>query len=314
MKILVTGSSGFLGRHTVPFLQKHYGQESVILVNSKDYDLLSLDATRKMFQHINPEVVIHYAAYSGGIGANKKYPADFYFINTMLTTNVFHIAAEHKIKKLIYPIGGCSYPFSAVSPIDEGQMWNGFPQAESAGYSSAKKMGIVAAITYKQQYGLNSTIIIPGNMYGEYDNFNLEQSHVIPAMIRKYFVAKNEGLPIVDMWGSGSPTRDFVYAGDVAKLLPYFIDSHNDVGPINISSGVSISIRQLSEIISKIVGYVGETRWDLTKPDGQLNKIFDTKSLSNIGLTCETSLKIGLKKTIDWFEKNYHLSSDGLRL
>lgn len=313
-RILVTGSTGFLGRHTLPVLQERYGSGKVIGVSSKDFDLMDSSEHRRMYEEIKPEVVVHYAAYSGGIGANKKYPADFYYINTILTTLGFQLAAEYKVKKFVYPMGGCSYPSDAVSPIDETQMWKGFPQPESAGYSSAKKMGIVAGWAYRSQYGLKSSVIIPGNMYGEYDNFDREASHVIPAMIRRYYEAALEDKPFVEMWGTGAPERDFVYAGDVAKLIPYFIEEYDSDEVINISSGTRTPIKELAETIKKITGYKGEIKWDTSKPDGQMIKIFDVQKLNSLGLHCDTQLENGIESTFEWLQKNYAAKSGGIRL
>ena len=314
MKILLTGATGFLGRHTFPVLQSRYGIKNVIAVNSRNYDLMLRHEVDRMIEEISPEVIVHYAAYSGGIAANRTFPADFYYRNTILTANLFEASAKKGVRKIIYPMGGCSYPAKAVSPIDESQLWCGYPQQESAGYSTAKMMGLVAARSYLAQYGMRTTVIIPGNMYGEYDNFNSLESHVVPAMIRRYFEANLKGLAEVEMWGTGAPQRDFVYAGDVAKTIPFFIDDYQDIGPINISSGVSTSIRLLAEDIANLVGFNGRISWDANKPDGQMVKIFDTRSLHELGLKCETSLYDGLKKTIKWFGKNYVSAEDGLRL
>jgi GDP-L-fucose synthase len=267
-----------------------------------------------MFDTIKPDVVVHYAAYSGGIGANSAFPADFYFRNTILTANLFDAAAQARVKKLVYPMGGCSYPATAKSPIDESQLFQGYPQKESAGYSTAKMMGVVAAQSYRKQYGLNATVIIPGNMYGEYDNFHPRDSHVVPAMIRRYYEAKLNNAPFVEMWGSGTPERDFVYAGDVAKTIPFFIESFDDSGPVNISSGTRTPIRELATTIAKVAGYDGEIRWDASKPDGQMIKIFDTAKMSGLGLASPTPLGEGLRRTADWLARNYAGRSDGLRL
>lgn len=313
-RVLLTGSTGFLGRHTRPILETHYGKENVICVGKNDYDLMNFTEVYQMLEKIKPEVIVHYAAYSGGISANKAYPADFYYRNTILTANMFEAASKMGVKKLIYPMGGCSYPATAVSPIDEDQLWRGYPQQESAGYSTAKMMGVVAARSYQYQYGLKATVIIPGNMYGEHDNFNSLESHVIPGMIRRYYEANLKSDSKVQMWGTGTPQRDFVYAGDVAKTIPYFIDKFDEIGPINISSGVSTSIMTLAESIANLIGYVGDIEWDATKPDGQMIKIFDTQRLSELGLCCDTPLFNGLQKTINWFTKNYEFRGDGLRL
>jgi len=313
-KIVVSGATGFLGRHLIPVLEGRYGAESVIGLSSRDYDLMNPEQVKRMFSDHKPDVLIHLAAYSGGIGANSAYPADFYYRNTLLTALMFQEAALNKVRKIIYPMGGCSYPATARSPIDESQMWNGFPQTESAGYSAAKKMGIVASMSYRTQYGLSSVVVIPGNMFGEYDNFRTEESHVIPAMIRRYYEAKRTDSKQIVMWGSGKPKRDFVYAGDVAAVFPYFIDEYDSSEPVNISTGATTSIRDLAEFIKGTTGFEGEIVWDTSKPDGQIEKIFDVKRLNQLGLSCKTSLRDGLSRTIDWFTRNYEDRIDGIRV
>lgn len=313
-RIVVTGASGFLGRHLMPILLQRYGKENVFGISSKDYDLMDPVQHRRMFQELKPEVFVHLAAYSGGIGANRDYPADFYYRNTLLTALGFQYAAEFKVRKMVYPMGGCSYPADAVSPIGEMQMWKGFPQPESAGYSCAKKMGIVAGMSYRKQYGLKSAVIIPGNMYGEYDNFRTNESHVVPAMIRRYYEAKLKGDKEIYMWGTGKPVRDFVYAGDVAAVIPFFIEEYDSDDPVNISTGTTTTIKELAGTIRELVGISAEIKWDTSKPDGQMVKIFGVERMKSLGLDCPTTLRDGLKKTIDWFIENYSAKSDGIRL
>lgn len=313
-RIVVTGATGFLGRHLVPILQQRYGAEQVRGLSSRDYDLMDPVQVGRMFSAERPDVLIHLAAYSGGIGANRAKPADFYYRNTLLTALVFQAAAQHGLRKLIYTMGGCSYPAKARSPINEEQMWEGFPQPESAGYSCAKKMGILASQAYRAQYGLNSVVLIPGNMYGEYDNFRKDESHVVPAMVRRYFEARLATAPQVVMWGSGAPQRDFVYAADVARSIPYFVENYDSSEPVNISSGTSTTIRELAETIRDVTQYQGEIVWDSEKPDGQMVKIFDVARMRGLGLGCNTPLSVGLDCTADWFERNYAASGDGLRL
>lgn len=313
-KILLTGSTGFLGRHARPVLEAAYGSENVVSVSSADYDLMIPDQVSRMFEDTHPDVVVHLAAYSGGIGANRAFPADFYYRNTVLTALTFEEAAKRKVDKLIYTMGGCSYPAKAASPIDEDQLFCGYPQPESAGYSTAKMMGVVAARSYRQQYGLNATVLIPGNLYGEFDNFRNSESHVVPAMIRRYFEAMRTDAPEVEMWGTGTPTRDFTYAGDVAKLLPFFIESYDEVGPVNLCTATSTSIRTLAESIARLVDYKGVITWDETKPDGQMVKIFANDRMKALGLNCDTPLEEGLQRTIAWLAKNYDSQGEGLRL
>ena len=314
MRVLLTGASGFLGRHTRPVLERHYGSDNVVAVSSRDADLIDPAQVDRLLATVTPDVIVHLAGYSGGIGANAAFPADFYHRNTLLTAHMFEAAARHRIRKLIYPMGGCSYPADAVSPIAEDSLWRGFPQAESAGYSAAKMLGTVAAVSYRKQHGLNATVIVPGNMYGEFDNFSHTDSHVVPAMIRRYHEAMLDGAPSVEMWGSGRPRRDFVYAGDVAATIPFFIEHYPEPGPLNIASGRGVSIRELATTIAGCVGFSGEICWDDSKPDGQMEKIFSVARLETLGLSCPTELHAGLARTISWFATNYAARGDGLRL
>lgn len=313
-KIVVTGASGFLGRHVTPVLAARYGADAVVGVSRADYDLMDPAAVGRLFADHRPDAVVHLAAYVGGIGANREFPASFYYRNTLLTALMFEAAAEHGLKKLLYPMGGCSYPAKATSPIGEDQMWEGYPQKESAAYSTAKKMGLVAAEAYRQERGLSSVVVIPGNMYGEFDNFREKESHVVPALIRRYYEAKLAGKDSVMAWGTGRATRDFVYAGDVAALFPFFLEEYESAEPVNLSSGTTTSIRELTETIRELTGFPGEIAWDATKPDGQLEKIFDVRRMAGLGLSCPTSLRTGLGKTIEWLVANYATAGDGLRL
>jgi GDP-L-fucose synthase len=314
-KIIVTGATGFLGRHLMPLLKNSYKDSDILGLSSKDFDLLKFNSVEHMLKKYQPEIIIHLAAYSGGIGANQKFPADFFFKNIQFISLMFELAHQFKVKKIICPIGGCSYPSNAKSPISEEQMWDGYPQIESAGYSVAKKMALVASESYRRQYGFDSTILIPGNMYGEYDNYRESESHVIPAMIRRYYEAKLRGDKEIIMWGDGSPVRDFVYAGDVAKVFLKFLENNKNISPVNISSGIKTSIKELAEIIKNKMKWNGEIKWDITKPNGQLVKIFDTKKLNKIiGISCETKLNDGIDKTINWFQSNYLNKTDNIRL
>jgi len=313
-KILVTGASGFLGHSLMPVLKNAYPGDTVIGVSRTDYDLLQSNEASRMLNEIKPDILVHLAALSGGIGSNKRFPADYFYQNIMLTVPVFEAARQAGVQKLVYPMGGCSYPAKASSPIDETQMWDGYPQPESAGYSVAKKMSLVASQSFRQQYGFNSVVVIPGNMYGPYDNFRSGDSHVVPGMIRRYYEMKQAGAEEIVMWGSGAPTRDFVYVEDVARVFPYFIDHYNSSEPVNISTGTSTSIRLLADTIGRLVGFSGRIVWDTSKPDGQMVKIFDVQRLNELGLSCPTALEDGLKKTIDWFINAMETHSHDIRL
>jgi GDP-L-fucose synthase len=313
-RILVTGATGFLGRHLMPILVTRYGREKVCGVSSRDFDLMDPAQVRRMFSERKPQILVHLAAYSGGIGANRRYPADFYYRNTLLTALVFEAAARSGVEKMVYTVGGCSYPARAPSPLSERQMWDGYPQPESAAYSTAKKMGMVASEAYRRQHGLISTVLIPGNMYGEYDNFHPQDSHVVPAMLRRYYEAQRRGDQQVTMWGTGTPVRDFVYAGDVAAVIPWFLENFQETGPVNVSSGVATSIRELAETVAAVTGYCGEIVWDAAQPDGQKIKTFDVALLGSLGLSCPTSLREGLQRTARWFCAHYESRSDGIRL
>jgi len=313
-RIVVTGSTGFLGRHLMPILNEHYGSDNVIGLSSQEYDLMDPGQVERMFADLEPEYLIHLAAYSGGIGINRELPADFYYRNTLLTALVFQEAAERGVRKMLYPLGGCSYPGEASSPIDEGQMWNGLPHNDSLGYAMAKKMGIVASMSYRTQFDFNSVVLIPGNMYGEYDNFRKQESHVIPAMIRRYYEARRDDAAQVVMWGTGEPVRDFVYAGDVASVFARFLETYDSSEPINISTGTTTTIRALAETVKELVSYEGEMIWDSSKPNGQMVKIFDVTRMRDLGFSCPTTLHDGLERTIRWFEANYEAGTDGIRL
>ena len=302
-RILVTGATGFVGHHIVPVLKNNLDAE-IIAVGKRDFDLLEPGMAKKMLGKLKPDCIVHLAAKSGGILDNKQKPADYYFENIVINTHLFHAACFGGVKKFMGLMGGCSYPAAARSPIGEDQMWDGFPQIESAGYSMAKKMLLVQSWAYRQQHGFNSITLVPGNIYGEWDYFNLTTAHVIPALIRKCIEAKENRLPFIAALGSGRPIRDFVYAGDVAAVLPWFLNNYNNSEPVNISTGKRTSIRELVETVKAAAGYPGEIRWDPSQPEGQLEKIFDPGRLNQLGLQCPTPLAEGLRRTVKWFLEN----------
>ena len=299
-KVLVTGAGGFVGSNLIPLLQRKGCQ--LIMPARRDYDLMEQTQVRRMFQDHQPELVLHLAGLIGGIGANKTNSAEFFYNNLIMGTMMQHESWRAGVKKFVTLIGGCSYPAHAPSPIKETELFNGMPQAESAPYSLAKAMSVIQAQAYRKQYGFNGVVLVPGNLYGPYDNFDLNNSHVIPALIRKFVAAKEANQPEVIAWGSGRPTRDFVYVTDACEAIIVALEKYDDDKIINLSSGHAISIKELTESVAELTGYQGKVVWDTSKPDGQLYKGFDaTRMKELLGYECHTSLREGLRKTIDWY-------------
>lgn len=302
-RVLVTGATGFVGRNLVPRLQEIGA--IVLTPTRQEYDLNNQSAVQLMYKELQPEIVLHLAGLIGGLMANKDRPADFYYQNMLSQTLVMHGAFESGCAKYVTLMGGCSYPGKAVSPIDETQMWNGYPQGESAAYSSAKKMNIVMSSAYREQYGFNSVVLVPGNIYGPWDNFDLRNSHVIPALIRKYHEAKISGSPKVVAWGTGKAVRDFIYISDAVEAILIALATYDSSEIINISAGTGVTIRQLTENIAEVVGYEGEIEWDTSKPDGQLEKVFAVDRMKEVlRFSPGIDLKKGLQSTYDWYRKN----------
>lgn len=304
-KVLITGSSGFVGKNFVPLFKNL--DAKLFLPKKSDYDLTIQSDVKAMFNEIKPEIVFHFGALVGGLQANMDRPADFCYENLVAQTHMLHEAFLFDCEKYITLMGGCSYPGNANSPIIEEDMWNGFPHDGAAPYSSAKRMNIVMSQAYRKQYGFNSIVLVPGNIYGPYDNFDLNNSHVIPALIRKYYEAKLNNVDEIIAWGSGKPERDFIYIDDAVKAILKASEIYNSSEIINISSGNSVSIRELTETIANVVNFKGKITWDASKPDGQLKKGFDvTKMKSILDFQPKTSLKLGIEKTYDWFVSNYN--------
>jgi GDP-L-fucose synthase len=303
-RILLTGASGFVGhllRHeleTVGVRPQTPGRA--------DYDLTDQAQVRRLYVDLRPQVVFHAAGLVGGILANREAPADFFYVNLMMNTMMLHEACRAGVEKFICLIGGCSYPQDAPNPIREESLWDGYPQPESAPYSLAKKMLVVQSEAYRRQHGFDSIVLVPGNVYGPYDNFNLQNSHVIPATIRKAYEARQEGRKLFTAWGSGAPVRDFIYADDAARAIVLAAQTYSRSEIINISSGVPTTIRELVESIFRLSGFEGEVRWDASKPDGQMYKGFDvTRMRTILGFEPEVPLEEGLRRTIQWFADNY---------
>ena len=310
-RVLVTGSTGFVGNNLVPLIEKT-GCE-LIAVSRKDYNLSEQSEVRKMFAETKPQIVFHLAGLIGGILANKNYPADYNYQNLIIGTMMLHEAHQADVEKYISLIGGCSYPANAPSPIKETELWKGYPQSESAAYSLAKAMSVVQAQAYRKQFGFNAIVLVPGNLYGPHDNFDLENSHVIPALIRKYYEAKQTGQSEITAWGTGKPVRDFVYVKDACEAILKAAEIYNGEEIINISSGTQTTIKELVETVADVVGFTGTINWDATKPDGQMLKGFDvTRMREWLGFECKTPLREGLQKTFKWFEEN--LSSVRLKV
>lgn len=303
-RVLVTGSNGFVGSNLVPIL----GETGCVLLTAPHlkYDLLNQDSVRRLLDDTQPEIVFHLAGLVGGILANKKRPAEFSYQNLMMNTMMLHESWRAGVGKYITLIGGCSYPAEAPNPIRETELWNGYPQIESAPYSVAKKMNVTLAEAYRHQYGFNSIVLVPGNLYGPHDNFDLENSHVIPALIRKYYEAKLKNQDEVVAWGTGSPVRDFIYVEDACEAILIAAEKYDACEIINISSGQPTTIRELVEMIAELIGYKGKVVWDPSKPDGQAYKGFDVTRMQEwLDYRPPTSLRAGLSKTIGWFVANY---------
>ena len=303
-KVLVTGGAGFLGSHVVEKLQETGCQETFV-VRSRNYNLTREEDVRRLFEDIRPDIVVHLAGLVGGILANKERPAEFFYQNLMMGTLTMHYACVHGVEKFVAAGAGCGYPEHAPMPLKEEYFWDGFPQWESAPYSLAKRMLHIQSIAYERQYGFKAIITIPGNIYGPYDNFDLRNAHVIPALVRKFVEAVDDGKQQVVVWGTGKPTRDFVYAGDVAEGILRAAELYQRSELVNLSSGVETSIREVVEILVELTGFEGEVVWDSSRPDGQARRCFDvTKAKRDLGFEAHTTLRDGLKKTIDWYQKN----------
>ena len=303
-RVLVTGATGFVGRNFTPLL-KETGCK-LIVSSRNDYDLLEQDQVRKLVSDTQPEIVFHLAGLSAGIMANRKYPADFFYQNLAMNTLLMHEAWKAGVGKYVTLIGGCSYPDNAPSPISETELWKGYPQEDSAPYSLAKAMNVIQAQSYRRQHDFDAIVLVPGNMYGPHDNYDLDHSHVIPATIRKFYEAEKRDDKEIIAWGTGKPVRDFIYVGDACESILLAAEAYSGEDIINISSGQRVPIRELVETVAELTGYQGRIQWDTSKPDGQLYKGYDVTRMHEwLGYQAPTSLREGLEKTIAWFDKNY---------
>lgn len=310
-RALVTGGVGFIGSNVVEAL-KEAGCRDITVVRSRDYDLTRESDAARVMEDTRPDIVIHLAGLVGGILANKERPAEFFYQNLTMGTFTIHYAWKYGVKKLVAAGAGCGYPEHAPMPLKESSFWDGFPQAESAPYSLAKRLLHIQSEAYYKQHGFVSVVTIPGNVYGLYDNFDLYQAHVIPALVRKFVEATEEGKSEVTVWGTGKPSRDFVYAGDVARGILLAAERCDTPGLINLSSGVENSIREVVDMLVEITGFKGKVVWDTSRPDGQLRRWFDTtKARERLGFEAQVSLKEGLRRTVEWFKANRHALVNG---
>lgn len=301
-RITITGANGFLGKHVVSEFKKN-GVNNLFLPSSKEYDLVDKDACAKVAKE--SDIIIHLAAKVGGIEANRLNPATFFYENLMMGVNLIEEARINNVEKFVCLGTVCAYPKFTPVPFKESDLWKGYPEETNAPYGLAKKMLLVQLQAYKQQYGFNGIYLLPVNLYGPHDSFDPKKSHVIPALIRKIAIAKKEGKSEIEVWGSGSASREFLFARDAAKAIVLATKKYNKADPVNIGSGSEIKIKELVELISELMEFKGKIIWDKTKPDGQPRRYLDTsKAKKEFGFEAETDFKEGLKETIEWFLDN----------
>lgn len=310
MRILVTGGHGFIGKALVPKLLES-GHE-VLAPTRRECDFSKSDQVEFLFRENDFDAVIHLAGKVGGILANKRYPAEFMYENLSMNTVFLDEARRAGIKRLIYSFCGCSYSSSSQNPIREDTLFTGLPDENAMYYSIGKATSHFQILAYRKEFGLDWVSLVPGNVYGPFDDFSEENSHVIPGLIRKFYNAKKQGLKSVTAWGTGSPVRDFVFVEDVADAFIRALDKHHDPVPINVSGGIGISIRELVNMVSQEIGYEGRILWDQTKPDGHPIKIFDVSRMKSLlDFEPKVSLTEGIRKTVKWFESNYNSIIEG---
>lgn len=301
-RVVVTGGAGFLGSFVVDKLCER-GVADVFVPRSKDYDLRQKEQIRRMLSTAKPDIVIHLAARVGGIGANRAHPAQFFYDNLMMSIPLFHESWEFGVDKFVAIGTVCAYPKHASVPFQEDQLWEGYPEETNAPYGLAKKMLLVQSQAYRQEYGTNSIFLLPVNLYGPRDNFDPASSHVIPALIRKFLEVKDNGERFVEIWGDGSPTREFLYVEDAAEAIVLATERYNDSLPVNLGCGQEISIKQLAEAIAHQTGFLGELVWDATKPNGQPRRKLDTSRAKKLfGFESKTPFDEGLRRTLEWYE------------
>ncbi len=302
-KVVITGGAGFLGQFVAEKL-KSCGCENIFIPRSKDYDLRIKSSIIRLFTETQPDIVFHLAAVVGGIGANLRNPAVFFYDNAIMGVQLMEYARRFDVEKFIAIGTICAYPKFTPVPFKEKDLWNGFPEETNAPYGIAKKIMLVQSQAYRAQYGFNSIYLLPVNLYGPRDNFDLETSHVISALIRKCVEAKENGVDEVVLWGDGTPTREFLYVEDAADAIVRAASKLEISEPVNIGSGEEISIANLANLIAELIGFKGRFIWDKTKPNGQPRRCLDiSRAKELLGWEATTSLREGLLKTIEWFLK-----------
>lgn len=301
-KIVVTGGSGFLGSFVVERL-KLKNPARIFIPRSKDYDLRTEEGVCRLYKETRPDVVIHLAAVVGGIGANRHNPGKFCYDNLVMGAFLFEYARRFQVEKLVAVGTICAYPKHTPVPFKEEDLWNGYPEETNAPYGLAKKMMLVLSQGYRAQYQFNSIFLLPVNLYGPRDNFDLSSSHVIPAIIRKCIEAKRQKADCIQLWGTGKVTREFLYAEDAAEAIVLATEHYDKSDPVNLGSGFEITITDLAEKIADKCGFQGEIQWDTSQPDGQPRRMLDTgKAEKEFGFKAKTSLDEGLIRTIKWYE------------
>jgi GDP-L-fucose synthase len=300
-RVLVTGGAGFLGSFVVEKLGER-GCQTVIVPRSKDCDLRDRDAIIRLLREVRPELVIHLAAIVGGIGANQAHPGRFFYDNAIMGIQLMEYARQFGVQKFVAVGTVCAYPKFTPVPFKEDDLWNGYPEETNAPYGLAKKMMLVQAQAYRAQYGFNAIYLLPVNLYGPRDNFDLESSHVIPAMIRKCAEAKATGAAEIILWGDGSPTREFLYVEDAAEGILLATERYDAEQPVNLGSGEEISIRNLAQLITEEVGFTGRITWDTAKPNGQPRRCLDVSRAKNLfGFRTRHNFNEGIRKTVAWY-------------
>lgn len=301
-RVTVTGGAGFLGRFVTEKL-KAYDDVEVFVPRSRDYDLIEKNDIVRMLRDTRPDLVIHLAAVVGGIGHNQKNPGRFFYDNLMMGVQLIEQSRLCGVKKFVAAGTVCAYPKVTPVPFKEDDLWNGYPEETNAPYGLAKKMMLVQSQSYRQQYGFNSIFVLPANLYGPGDNFDLETSHVIPALIRKCVEARRAGDNFIEVWGSGNVSREFLFVGDCAEGIVKAAAEYDESDPVNLGNGREVVIRDLVELIKRLARFEGDVRWLASKPDGQPRRQLDTtRAFEKFGFRARTSLEDGLKETIDWYE------------